>query len=180
MTVRNAQHGFTIFEVIVVTSLIALILASLGPTFTSNDNLVQDSRAHQRAEAEHRRNMAALARVLRGVDIQTLAGFDTNGNSTAPTFSRVTGADLDDLTYSGDEGLRWIASPVPVDGVENPGAVYLERDGTRQLVANRVPAGGFRVVQQGQSLVVHLTTYYTTSRSRSVTKTSQSAISVRN
>ena len=47
-------------------SLIALALGSLAPLFTSNHNLVEDTRALQRAEAEHRRNMVALTRVLRG------------------------------------------------------------------------------------------------------------------
>ncbi|MDF1701145.1 MAG: type II secretion system protein [Planctomycetota bacterium] len=177
---RPSQRGFTMFEIIVVTSLIALALASIGPLFTSNTNLVEDSRALQRAEAAHRRNMAAVARVLRGVDIQTLSGFDSLGTTTQPQFSRVTGADLDDLTYAGHEQLRWIEAPIAVDGVKNPGAVYLEQAGQRTLVADRVPAGGFRVRQEGQSLVIELRTYWTTSAGRSVSTASESVISVRN
>lgn len=177
---RQSQRGFTMFEIIVVTSLIALALASLGPIFTSNTNLVEDSRAKQRAEAAHRRNMAAVARVLRGVDIQTLSGFDAQGTTTQPQFSRVTGADLDDLTYTGAEQLRWIEAPIAVDGVTRPGAVYLEHAGQRTLVADRVPAGGFRIRQEGQSLVIELRTYWSTSAGRAVSTASESVISVRN
>ncbi len=180
MSRSPSTHGFTIFEVIVVMSLIALIFASVGPLFSSNTNMVEDSRAHQRAEAAHRRNMSALTRLLRGVDIQTLSGFSSEGLATAPSFSRVTGADLDDLTYTGSEQLRWIASPIGVDGVSSPGAVYLERAGTRYLIADRVPAGGFRLRQEGQNLVIELSTYWTTSASRVVTKSTESVVSIRN
>ena len=161
-------------------SLLGLAVAGLGPVFASNDGLAKDTRAHQRAEAAHRKNMDALARVLRGVDIQSLAGFGTDGVAKIPEFGRVTGADLDDLTYSGDEKLAWMATPLDVDGVEKPGAVYLLRDGRRFLVADRVPADGFFVRQEGQNLVIHLTTYYATSAPRLVMKTSESAVSVRN
>ena len=172
--------GFTLFEVTVVISLMALIFAALGPLFSSNTSLVEDSRALQRAQAAHRRNMEALSRVLRSVDVQTLTGFNPSGVSTAPKFSRVTGADYEDLTYTGPEELLWVASPVNVDGVAKPGAVYLVQNTRRVLVADRVPAGGFRVRQEGQSLVVQLETYWTTNAGRTVTTSGESVISIRN
>jgi len=172
--------GFTLYEVVIVVTLMALAISALGPVLSTNDGLAKDTRAHQRAEAAHRKNMVALARVLRGIDIQSLDGFDSKGIATSPEFGRVTGADLDDLTYRGDEKLSWMPSPIGVDGVERPGAVYLLRDGRRFLVADRVPAGGFFVRQEGQNLVIHLTTYYATSAPRLVTKTSESVVSVRN
>jgi prepilin-type N-terminal cleavage/methylation domain-containing protein len=179
--IRSQQaRGFSMLEIIVVISLIALILASIGPLFASNTSMVEDSRAHQRAEAAHRRNIAALTRLLRGIDIQTLDGFSAEGIATTPSFSRVTGADLDDLTYTGNEQLRWIASPIGVDGVRFPGAVYLERDGKRYLIADRVPAGGFGVRQEGQNLVIQLSTYWATSASRVVTRRTESVVSIRN
>jgi prepilin-type N-terminal cleavage/methylation domain-containing protein len=175
-----ANRGFTIYEVVIVMTLMGLALAGLGPIFSSNDALAKDTHAHQQAEATHRKNMVALARVLRGVDIQSLAGFGSDGVATTPEFGRVTGADLDDLTYSGDEKLIWMPSPLGVDGVTRPGAVYLMRDGKRFLVADRVPADSFFVRQEGQNLVIHLTTYYATSARRLVMKTSESVVSVRN
>jgi prepilin-type N-terminal cleavage/methylation domain-containing protein len=179
--IRSQQvRGFTIFEVIVVMSLIALIIASVGPLFASNSDMVEDSRAHQRAEAAHQRNLAALTRLLRSIDIQTLDGFSSEGIATTPSFSRVTGADLDDLTYTGSEQLRWVASPIGVDGVPSPGAVYLERDGRRFLIADRVPAGGFVLRQEGQNLVIQLSTYWATSTSRVVTRSTESVVSIRN
>ena len=76
--------------------------------------------------------------------------------------------------------MLWQASAIAVDGVPNPGAIYLLRDGTRYLVADRVPVGGFHVRQEGQNLVIHLRTYYLTSQSRLVYKTGESVVSVRN
>jgi prepilin-type N-terminal cleavage/methylation domain-containing protein len=174
------RHGFTLWEMTVVIALVALAMASLGPLFASNQNLADDTRAHQRAEAAHRRNMVALERVLRGIDLRTLDGFDSNGIAVSPSFARVTGADMDDLTTSGTEQLQWIASPVAVDGVERPGAVYLVKGTSRTLVADRVPAGGFHLTQEGQNLVIHLSTYWSTSAGRVVTDTSDSVVSVRN
>ena len=174
------QAGFTFFEVIVVTSLVGLLLAVLTPVFTSNTNLVEDTVANKRAEAAHRRNMTALGGVLRAVDIQTLSGFNSSGVATAPTFSRVTGASTGALTYTGSEQLLWVESPIPVRGIDRPGAVYLERAGQRILVADRVPAGGFEIQQEGQSLVVKLTTYWATNAGRTVTTSSQSVVSIRN
>ena len=161
-------------------ALMGLLFTVLGPLLSTNTDLVADTRAHQRAESAHRRNMAALGRVLRGVDIQSLSGFDMSGIATQPSFARVTGASLEDLTTIGDESLLWMPSTLGVDGVNKPGAVYLLRDGKRYLVADRVPAGNFHVRQEGQNLVIHLTTYFATSQSRVVTKTSESVVSVRN
>jgi len=78
------------------------------------------------------------------------------------------------------DGTRLFSGKIAVDGVERPGSVYLERAGQRTLVADRVPAGGFQVRQEGQSLVVQLSTYWTTSAGRTVTKTGESVISIRN
>jgi len=104
-----------------VISLLGLALSALTSLFGSNSDLAADTRAQLRAEAAHRQNMAALARVLRGVDIQSLTGFDPKGIATQPAFGRVTGASLDELTYVGDERLAWMPATIGVDGVTKPG-----------------------------------------------------------
>ncbi len=180
MSRARTQAGFTLYEVTVVIALMALAGTAVAQLFKGNTELVNDTRALQRAEAAHRRNLGALTRVLRGIDIQTLAGFDSQGMASSPSFGRVTGADLDDFTYRGDEKLSWKASPVAVDGVVKPGAVYLVRDGASRLVADRIPAGGFFVRQQGQSLVIHLTTFFATGAGRVVSRSSESVVSIRN
>ena len=161
-------------------SLLGLVFTSVSGLFTANTELSNDTRAHQLAEAAHRRNHAAISRVLRGIDIQTLSGFNNFGVATSPSFRRVSGMGTGDLTYVGDEQLVWVEAAMPVDGIEKAGALYLSRDGQRFLVADRVPADGFELTQEGQSLAVRLTTYHTTSRGTVVTKTSESAISIRN
>lgn len=175
-----AQRGFTIHEVTVTIVLLILALLSASELFGSNQDLSNETRAYMRAEAEHRRNLVALSNVFRTVDIQTLAGFDIKGVSTNPHFSRVTGAALDDRTYAGDEQLLWVPTPRDVPGVQSPGAVYLVSDGRRELVANRVPAGGFAVRQQGQNMLINLTTYYLTSASKLVKTSSAAVVSLRN
>lgn len=168
------------FEAAIVISLVALAFSTLSSLWTRNHELAEDTRARQQAEGAHRKNMAALTRVFRGIDIQSLGGFDAEGESTKPEFARITGADMDDYTYVGEEHLTWMPSPIAVDGVINPGAVYLVRDGRRLLVADRVPKGGFSVRQLGQSLAVRLTTFYATSTSRLVSTSTESTISIRN
>ena len=177
---RASNSGFTIYEVVIVIGLTTLLLSVVTPIFTSNTNMADATLAQQRLEAAHRRNLVALSHVLRGIDLQTLTGFDAGGASMNPHFARVTGADLDDLTYGGSEELRWVPSPIAVDGVPSPGSVYLVRAGARTLVADRVPSGGFRVRQEGQNLVVQLATYWTTSSGKTVTKTGETVVSVRN
>ena len=176
---QGRASGFTLYEVIIVASLVGFLLSATTTLFSTNNNLASETRAHQLAEAAHRQNHAAIARVLRGIDIQTLSGF-SGGVATAPSFRRVTGMSTGDLTYKGDETLLWVEAPIAVNGVEKAGAIYLERGGARTLVADRVPRGGFQVTQEGQSLVVELTTYYSTSSGSVVSKTSESVISIRN
>ena len=180
MSRRGAQSGFTVLEMAIVISLVGVALSALSSVFTRNHELVRDTRAHQRVEAIHRSNIQALTRFLRDVDLVTLSNFSIKGVSTQPYFSRVTGADLDNLTYTGTEHLIWKPSPIAVDGIPYPGAVYLVTNGRSILVGDRVPKGGFLVRQEGQSLVVRLTTYYVTSASRRQTRTTESVISVRN
>lgn len=175
-----SSAGFTIYELVIAVGMAAVGLMAVTSSLATNADMVDDARARQRAEAAHRRNITAIARVLREVDIQTLGGFDGSGNATTPSFSRVTGADLDDLTYVGEESLEWSPSPLAVDGVKEPGAVYLVRGEQRTLVADRVPSGGFRLVREGQNLVIHMTTYYVTSTSHLAYRTSHSVVSVRN
>ena len=174
------QSGFTILEVAVVISVIGIALSALSSVFTRNHELVRDTLAEQQVEAVHRSNLAALTRVFRNVDLKTLSNFDAQGESTNPGFARVTGADLDDLTYTGTESLVWLPAPVAVDGVAHPGAVYLVTGGRNILVADRVPRGGFRVRQEGQSIAVALTSYYVTSAGRHSTRSTETVISVRN
>lgn len=180
MTRSARQSGFTIIEIAVVISIFGIVMSALSTVFTRNHELVRDTRALQQVEAVHRNNLEALTRVFRNVDLTTLANLDGEGESTNPGFSRVTGADLDDVTYSENESLIWLPTPIPVNGVVDPGAVYLVTGGRRLLVASRVPKGGFRVRQEGRSIAVSLTSYYVTSAGRVSTRSTESVISVRN
>lgn len=169
------------YELVIAVALAALAATSLSSVLGTNMSMIDETRAHQRAEAAHRKNLVALGRVIRGIDVDSLGNLDGNGRSGDPTFARVTGADLDDFTYAPPEQLVWASSPVAVDGVVNPGGVYLDQGGgSRRLIADRVPSGGFWLRREDQSVVIHLTSYYVTSTSKLVYRTSETVIAVRN
>lgn len=156
----RSQAGWTLWETIVALNLTAIALTVFGGVFSSSESLVRETRARHRAEETLRRNLEALANVLRAADISTLDGFDENGTSTNLFFARVTGVDEIGPTYGAGEELRWQASPTPVSGVPEPGRVVHVKDGVETLVADRVPKGAFTAWLEGNALVVEVKTYY--------------------
>ena len=118
--------------------------------------------------------------MLRGADLSTLSGLDSDWSSDNPSFARVIGADMSNRLYGPTEELRWIASTREADGVEHPGAVWLVSATGQRLMADRVPQGGFEVRLDGSTLVVTLTTYYTTRDQTTVLAEGNTAITLRN
>lgn len=172
--------GFTMIETMVTIAVLALGLRIASSLFATTDNLVKESRARMRVTAEHRRSLEAISNVLRGADLTTLTGFQADGTSTQPRFKRVEDATLATRTLGPVEELQWVASAQSVDGVPQPGAVFLVEVGGTRLLADRVPSGGFLVRQEGRNLVIELTTYYVTSARRTAFLTSASSVSARN
>jgi prepilin-type N-terminal cleavage/methylation domain-containing protein len=171
--------GFTMVEISVVAALFSLLLASVSGVFRSSSQLASDSRATLRVHEEHRRNLEALATVLRAGELSTFSNF-SGGTSTNPRFERVTGAGQFGLTTGGVEELLWVQDSSPVDGVGVAGKVrHVTATGSR-LVADRVPKDGFLVVQDGDNLIVKLTTYYTTSEGKTARLSGESTVFVRN
>ena len=178
-TRRARQSGFTMIEVAIASVFVALTFAVFGEVFSSTSGLSRESRGNLRAQEELRRNLEAVANVLRGVDIDTLDGFDADGRATQPEFQRVTGADAYGRTYDGAEQLYWQSAP-SVDGISNPGRVVHAKGAVVTMIADRVPQGGFVVVLDGTRLVVQLSTYYVTSERATVTVSGETAVSLRN
>jgi hypothetical protein len=180
MSRRRAQRGFTLLEVTIAAAFAALTFAVFGQVFSTTDGLSRESRGNLRAHEELRRNLEAVANVLRGVDIDTLGGFDESGIASEPEFQRVTGADALGATLGGAEALRWEARPGAADGVKSPGRVVHDRGGVATVLADRVPEGGLQVQLDGTRLVVRLTTYYETAQRTTVTVSGETAVSLRN
>lgn len=157
---HTTQAGWTLWETIVGMSLIAMSLLAFGNVFSSTETLVRDGRARHRAEESLRRNLEAIANVLRDVEAETFSGFDAYGRSGNPSFARVTGADRTGLLYGPLEELRWSASAGTVPGVDAPGRIVHVAGGIERLIADRVPAGAFSVFWDEGALVVELATYY--------------------
>jgi len=176
----QSQRGFTMIEVVIVSVIALASLGAMGALVGSAQDLTDDTRTNTRATAEHRKNLRVLSNLLRSVDINTLQGFDDDGRATEPTFLRVSGVDLDDRSYLADERLVWKPDAKPVWGVERPGAVYLETSGGDRIVARNVPANGFALRQEGATLAIELTTYYSLGERRTFHVTSETAVSLRN
>jgi len=157
---RTARSGFTLLEVVLAATLMAAFLLGFGRVFASSEDLAKDSRLCLRAQEDLRRNLEAVANVLRDVEFETLDGFDLAGVATAPSFARVTGADAFGRTYDSREAIAWRPVPGPVPGVAQPGRLVHVRGGRETLLANRVPAQGFRVEMREGTLVIRISTYY--------------------
>jgi len=177
---RRGQAGYTMIEVAFVSALVLSGLAIIASLVGGTQELTTDTRAHSRAEAEHRKNLRALSNLLRNVDIATLAGFDQNGVATKPTFQRVAGVELDDRQYLGAERLEWVPTPGSVWGIPQPGLVRLVGPAGARPIALNVPAGGFLLRQEGNTLAIRLTTYYSLGDRRTAQVTSETAVSLRN
>jgi type II secretory pathway pseudopilin PulG len=176
----HGQHGFTLLEVFFVAVLGMLTFAGAGAVFQGADRLSQSSQLRLRALGVQRANMAALARVLQGIQGSSLGGFSADGTSAAPTFQRVAGATGDQVTLGPPESLEWRAELRDVDGVTSPGGVYLGSPSGDRRIAVDVPAGGFLVRQEGSALTVRLTTFHSSSRDRVVELSTTFTIALRN
>ncbi len=179
MQARERQAGWTLWETIVGVNIVAMALVVFGGVFSSTETLVRDGRAKHRAEEELRRNLEALANVLRGADVETLDGFDATGRSANPTFAKVTGADEIGRTYGPSEELRWSASAGAIPGVNAPGKVVLVRNGVEQVIADRVPGGAFSVRWEEGTLIVEVSTYHVINNHTELVR-GRTAIAVRN
>lgn len=174
------QSGFTLIELAIASLVISLILGAMSTLLASTTELSKTGHINTRAVAEHRRNLESLSSVLRTVDIRSLGGFDGEGRARTPTFSRVTGVDMVDVTVADPEHIVWRSKPTPVEGVWNAGALWLVSDSEERIVADRVPAGQFEVRQEGAVLAIRLTTYYAVDNRHVTSITSETAVKLRN
>ena len=174
------RRGYTLLEVAMCVALFSLIIASVNSLLNSAAGQVKSNRVRMRASTEHRRSLDALADTLRAADITTLTGFDAHGKSTTPSFAKVTGALLDERVHGDTVQMQWRAAAAPVNDVAHPGAVFLVGPESETLIADRVPDGGFEVRQEGTTLVIRLSTYYTTSDRSTTLVTSETAVTLRN
>jgi len=167
------------FEIAIVTAFALTGLAVVTKVLGTTERLSTDTRTHTFAAKEHRKNLQALTNVLRNVDLRTVSGLES-GQSTALSFKRVSGADGLDRTYEAVERIEWRPMQGEVWSVKFPGHLFLVGSGGERRIAKNVPAGGFQVRQEGSTLAVRLTTFYTTGQERTVQTTSETAISLRN
>jgi len=179
MGLHRTQAGFGALEFAIVVGITALFLATFSDVFSTSDELAHLSRVNHRAQEELRRNLEAVANVLRGAELDSIEGFDEDGTATNPTFGRVVGVDAVGRIYDGAEELRWVATSEKVNGVTSPGEILHIRDGVKTVVARKVPKDGFRLSVEAGTLAVWLQTYYTAEHETQVVA-GETAVSLRN
>jgi len=173
------QYGWTLWETIIGVSIIALAMLAFTNVFSSTETLVRDGRAKHRAEETLRRNLEALANVLRDADKDTLGNFDANGRSANPSFSKVTSVDDVGPVYGPLEEIHWSATSGAVPGVASPGKVVRVVNGVESVLADRVPAGTFLVHWEQGTLVVEVSTYHVVNDHTELVR-GRTAVAVRN
>jgi hypothetical protein len=168
-------------EVVVVLSMLSTLFVAFARTLKASSGLASDSRATLMASDDERRSLDALAAELRGAQYLSLAGFDpSNGVATSPTFRRVLSANASGVVLDAPETLSWRASAASADGVTSAGEVVCTKGGVTEVMAPRVPQGGFRVKLAGNTLTITLTTFASTSQRVVRTTTVSTCVSLRN
>ena len=162
--------AFGVMSLLVITSL----------TRTTNA-LASQSRAHLTAEGQLRRDLQQVCNVLRGVSLDTLAGFDyVTGAASEVQFERVVGLADGEPIYSGVEVLEWRAATETVQGVAQPGAVWLVSPAGDRVVAQDVPHGGFLLRQDGDTILVSLRVYHQLGNGLILEVTGETSVTSRN
>lgn len=174
------QRGYTLLEVMLVVAIAPILVSAIMKAVMSSRELAEVSRAELHAHEELRRNLEAIADIVRDADIETLGGFDGNGVAVHPTFQCVIGADAEGRLYDGLSELFWSEVDVDVDGVSRPGEVIYRKGGIDKVVAEQVPLGGFSVRLEGGTLVIRGQAYYATSERRIAQVSGETAVALRN
>ena len=179
MKTNLRQNGSTLVEAVFVTALFVSLMASFISVYATTSSFSARSSVQMRANEEHQRNLDAIANLLRGAAISSLAGFDAGGTSTAPTFQVVTGADATGARVLGPaQTLGWRTTGGNVHGVQNPGEVTLTVNGVTTALASRIPKGGFLVTRSANTLRITLSTFYTMSDAEQTAATVSGDVSV--
>lgn len=178
---RSQQHGYTLLETLVVAALASVGILSLNTFAERTHWLETEARASMALERALRLNLQSVGNTLRAASESTLEAFDGSDTSTRPEFERVVDGASGDRVLGGPALLEWRASAASVDGVSDPGDIYLVEGGTERVVARRVPADGFTVVRQGKALEIEISTYSEgTEANSSIEATGKFVVYVRN
>ncbi|MDJ0520568.1 MAG: type II secretion system protein [Planctomycetota bacterium] len=159
MNNASSQRGYTMFEVVIVVSMMAIAVLSLHTWLDRTRWLEKDARARMDVERELRLNLQSVANILRNADESTLQAFDGNGVATRPQFRRIVDAAAGVEIRGNAALLEWRSSNRVVEGVERPGDLYLVEGASSRVVAKQVPEGGFRVIRESDMLEIELSTY---------------------
>jgi type II secretory pathway pseudopilin PulG len=177
---RRRQAGFTLLEAMIAISFVLMMMTGFGHVFARSNGVADQSYSTVRAHEEHDRNLRAVADILRCASWDSVGGFAADGTSTAPWFCRVIGSDAKGRVMDAPETLSWRAVSKTVHGVTNPGELVVTKNGESTVVASRVPQGGFVVRQNGNTLRVTLTTYYSASNRIVTSVSGDVSVSLRN
>lgn len=157
---KRTQAGFTIINLLISIPIMVMMLLALGKSYDRTQEINVETRRHLRANEDLRRNLEALANVLRGVDIDTFGGVDAQGVSTTPTFAHVVGADKNGQVLGPTQSITWEAADEELPTGVRGGNLIHTMDGDRNLIAARVPEDGFRLRLDSGVIHIECQTYY--------------------
>lgn len=180
MRAFRPESGFSLVETMVASGLVLGLAMVIGSVFAATAGVCRQSKVVLQANEDQRRNLDALANLLRAAASDTFSGFSANGTSAAPSFQCVTGADAAGRTLDATQVVTWRANGDNVPGLTNPGELVVTKGGVATVIARRVPGDGFLVTLLGSTLKIELTTYAYGSDRRVATVSGEVAIALRN
>lgn len=171
---RPRRGGFTLIEVALSVAASLVGMGAMVALWGATDGLSDASRTAMRGESEHRANLTTVATLFRDVAPASLAGFDSEGHATSPSFRRVVGLDGSAPELGPEQTVVWL--PVSAWGSDDQGAplgqlVLRETGAPDRVLARQVPQGGFQVSRLGRSIAVSLATFHRSRESSAFQRT---------
>jgi hypothetical protein len=181
MPTTSRQAGISMLETLIVLAFGVMSLLVITSLTKTTNALASQSRAHLSAEGSLRRDLQQVCNVLRGVSLDTVAGFDyVTGAASEIQFERVIGLTDGEPIYSGAESLEWRVATETVKGVAQPGAVWLVSPAGDRIVASDVPHGGFLLRLDGDTILVSLRVYHELGGGKILEVTGETSVTARN
>lgn len=146
--------GFSLIEVMLVTTILASLFLLFGETFIRTQGLHSDSSTQTRAEEDARLSLAAIGKAVLGADFESVQILRQTVSSTTPgfdfraapgpcdeiRFQRIVSWTLQGTVLGAQERIFWRPSGRVLDGVATPGEIVWSHDGIDVVLARNVPA----------------------------------------
>jgi hypothetical protein len=151
---HTSHRGYTVIELLAVTTLIMLPALALGQMLRSSSAVERSGRVAVLGDHDLRSALLSVGDLLRNVPAGELGGFDAYDLSTRPTLRRITGAESGVPTLGESAYIEWRAHSGGRS--DDSGGIYLVEGGTSTLLADKIEPNSFRLRRNGLTVVVEL------------------------